>query len=136
MSAISRTESVRLTVPFHHCDPLAVVWHGRYLEYFELARTKLFAALALDVPEIRDLGFRMYVADAGCRYTYPLHYGDEVEVTARATESKPMLRVVYSVRNVTRARKSARGFTALATLDATGRLLYETPDAIVERLTA
>ena len=134
MKARSQAVRVRLTVPFHDCDPLSVVWHGRYLEYFELARTELFAVHGIDVPQIRDLGFKMYVADVGCRYTSPLTYGDEVEVSARATAWKPMLRIVYSVRNLTRERRSARGFTALATTDAQGRLLPETPDAILERL--
>jgi acyl-CoA thioester hydrolase len=134
MKQKSRAVRVRLKVPFHDCDPLGVVWHGRYLEYFEAARTELFAVHGIDVPQIRDFGFRMYVADVGCRYTSPLSYGDEVEVTARAIAWKPMLRIVYSVQNLTRSRRSARGFTALATLDPTGRLLPETPDAILERL--
>ena len=134
MKSRSREVRVCLTVPFHDCDPLSVVWHGRYFEYFELARTELFASHGVDVPQIRDLGFRMYVADARCRYTFPLTYGDEVEVTAKATAWKPMLRIVYSVRNLTQSRRSARGFTALATTDITGRLLPETPKAIRERI--
>ena len=134
MKRHSRAVQVRMTVPFHDCDPLSVVWHGRYFEYFELARTELFASHDIDVPQIRSLGFRMYVADVGCRYTYPLTYGDEVEVTAKATAWKPMLRIVYSVRNLTQSRRSARGYTALATTDISGRLLPETPNAIQERI--
>ena len=65
MKGNSRVVRVRMTIPFHHCDPLSVVWHGRYLEYFELARTELFASHGIDVLQIRDLGFRMYVADCG-----------------------------------------------------------------------
>lgn len=134
MNKASRLVRVRMTIPFHDCDPLSVVWHGRYLKYFELARTELFAAHDVDVPQIRDLGFKMYVADARCRYTYPLTYGDEIEVTAKATAWKPMLRIVYSIRNLTQDRRSARGFTALATTDFSGRLLPETPNAIMERI--
>jgi len=134
MKRKSRVVRVRTTVPFHDCDPLSVVWHGRYLEYFELARTELFASHGIDVPQIRDLGFRMYVADVRCRYTYPLTYGDEIEVTATATAWKPMLRVVYSVLNLTQSRRSARGYTALATTDLHGQLLPETPDAIQDRI--
>ena len=134
MKRKSRVVRVRMTVPFHDCDPLSVVWHGRYLEYFELARTELFASHGIDVPQIRDLGFRMYVADVRCRYTYPLTYGDEIEVTATATAWKPMLRIVYSVLNLTQSRRSARGYTALATTDLHGQLLSETPDAIQDRI--
>ncbi|HEB89986.1 MAG TPA: acyl-CoA thioesterase [Deltaproteobacteria bacterium] len=134
MKGASRVVQVQTTIPFHDCDPLSVVWHGRYLEYFELARTELFKSHEIDVPQIRDLGFRLYVADVGCRYMFPLSYGDEIEVSARATAWTPMLRIVYSIQNLTRSRRSARGFTALATTDPAGRLLPETPHAIVERL--
>jgi acyl-CoA thioester hydrolase len=124
---------VRLVVPFHDCDPLQVVWHGRYLEYFELARTELFASHGLDVPAFRDLGHRMYVSDVRCRYMYPLAYGEQVEVSAQVTLFRPLLRVAYSVRNLTKDRRSARGYTVLAVTDAHGQLLPETPDAILER---
>ena len=126
--------TVRLTVPFHDCDPLAIVWHGRYLEYFEQARAELFIGFGLDVPEIRTLGYSMYVVDVRCRYTHPLAYGETAEITARLKVSRPLIRVVYSVRNATRGRTSARGHVVLATTDAEGALFYETPDAIHERL--
>lgn len=134
MKKVSQIVRVRTIVPFHDCDPLSVVWHGRYLEYFDLARTELFSTHGVDVPQIRELGYRMYVTDVGCRYTYPLSYGDEFEVTARATAWKPMLRIVYSIRNLSKLRRSARGFVALATTDISGRLLPETPDEITKRI--
>jgi acyl-CoA thioester hydrolase len=130
--ALSKTTSFE--VPFHHCDPLDVVWHGRYLEYFEVARQALFRELALDVPKIRELGFRMYVTDARCRYMFPLHYADAFEVTARVTETRPFIRIAYEVQNLTCGRKSARATTTLATTDALGKLIPETPDAILARL--
>ena len=126
--------SVTTKVPFHDCDPLFVVWHGRYFEYFELARTELLAKLALDVPEIRALGYRMYVTDARCRYMFPMTYGDEVEITARITETRPLIRVAYEIKNRTHGRKSARGFTVLATTSAAGQLLPETPEIIARKL--
>jgi len=130
--ALERT--TRFYVPFHHCDPLNVVWHGRYLEYFEVARQKLLEQLELDVPRIRDMGFRMYITEARCRYMFPLHYGDAFEVTARIVEARPLLRIAYEVKNLTHGRKSARASTTLATTDAQGKLFPETPDAIVSRI--
>jgi acyl-CoA thioester hydrolase len=136
MSRQSPVARVRLVVPFHDCDPLQVVWHGRYLEYFELARTELFATRGLDVPHFRELGYKMYVSEVRCRYTHPLSYGDQAEVTARPTALRPLLRIAYSITNLTRKRRSARGFTVLAVTDLKGRLLPETPDAIIRRLSA
>ncbi len=38
-----------MTVPFHHLDPLNMVWHGNYLKYFDIARTALFDKLGIDL---------------------------------------------------------------------------------------
>lgn len=129
----SRPESVTLRVPFHDCDPLFVVWHGRYFQYLELARCALMARHRLDVEDVRAMGFRMFVTEARCRYLRPLSYNDEVCVTARLIAVTPLLRVSYSVTNVTAGVKAARAVTALATTDARGQLFAETPHAILER---
>ena len=127
---------IQFEVPFHDCDPLQIVWHGRYFEYFEVARTALFKERGLDISAIRELGLRMYVADVRCRYTSPLTYGDEVEVEAMAKTVSAHIRIAYSVRNLTSGRRSARGHCILATTDTQGQLLPQTPAVIQERLFA
>ncbi|HEY2735974.1 MAG TPA: acyl-CoA thioesterase, partial [Polyangiales bacterium] len=110
-------ESVELSVPFHDCDPLFVVWHGRYFEYLEVARSALFKRHRLDVEDVRAMNYRMYVTDARCRYLYPLSYNDRVRVTARFSAITPLLRISYEVVNLNAGRKSARAMTVLATTD-------------------
>jgi acyl-CoA thioester hydrolase len=126
--------SVELTIPFHDCDPLFVVWHGRYFEYLEAARTALFARFSLDVADIRELGYRMFITDARCRYTFPLTYRETARVTAWFTDTTPLIRVGYEVVNVTRERRSARAYTVMATTDANGVLHERTPDDVMARL--
>jgi acyl-CoA thioester hydrolase len=134
MSDAHEAVSVELSVPFHDCDPLFVVWHGRYFEYLEMARCALFAKYALDVADVRNMNYRMYVTDARCRYLYPLTYNDRVRVNARFTAHSPLLRVAYEVLNLTAGRKSARAVTAMATTDVHGKLLTETPHDVLARL--
>lgn len=128
------TAHIETTVPFHDCDPLFVVWHGRYFEYLARARAELMRQLDLDVPQIKALGYRMYVTDVRCRYMYPMRYGDLIRVTARLRETSPLIKVTYDVRNLTHDRKSARASTTLATIDPDGALLTETPEPIRRRL--
>ena len=128
--------SIETTVPFHFCDPLFVVWHGRYFEYFGMARAELMRSRGLDVPEMRDLGFRMYMTDVRCRYMYPLGYGDALRITAWFTAATPLIRVAYTVTNLTHDRKSARAYTEIATTNAQGELLRQTPSVILERMPA
>lgn len=128
--------SVDLSVAFHQCDPLGVVWHGRYFEYLEIARTALLRSVQLDVEDIRSLGFRLYVTDAHCRYMVPLAYGQTARVSAWFSAVTPLIRVAYDVYDEAGARWCARATTVLATTDAAGVLLPRTPDAILDRLPA
>lgn len=137
--AISRPEhavSVELRIPFHDCDPLFVVWHGRYFQYLEASLHALLRSRKLDIPDLMEQGHRMYVTDVRCRYLCPLTYGEIVKVTAWFTQYSPLLKVVYDVFNVTKGRKSARSSATVAVTDAQGNLLTEIPDAIASRLPA
>ena len=139
MSAPARPEhavTIEVPVAFHQCDPLGVVWHGRYFEYLEVARCALLARFELDVPQIAALGFRMYVTEARCRYMVALAYGDTARVTAWFGTRTPLLRVAYDVRGTAKDAWCARAATVLATTDAQGQLLARTPDAILARLPA
>jgi len=126
--------SVDIKVAFHQCDPLGVLWHGRYFELFEAARMELMASRGLDVPELVALDVRMYVTEVRCRYMTPLSFGDTARVTAWFGEVTPLIRVSYDISHVERGAWSARATTMLATTDAAGTLLTRTPDAILDRL--
>lgn len=144
-----REVSVEHEVPFHHVDALRVVWHGHYFAYFELARTALLRSCGLDPragqagepgaadPAAADLigrRYRLVVIDSRCRHTGPLRYGDRVRTHAWFRDHHRRIMIAYEVVNLSLGRRAARGHTALATLDAEGRLLLETPPAIVERI--
>ncbi len=134
MSIPPHAVSVDVDVPFSHCDPLHVVWHGRYFEYFEAARTKLLRSIDLDAPQLAELGFRMYMIDARIRYMSPLHYGDVARCTTWFSDVKPHIRMAYLIDNLTRKARSARGYTVIATTNDAGELITETPHQLIERL--
>lgn len=134
MSIPEHAVSVDIDVPFCHCDPLQVVWHGRYFEYFEAARTKLLRSIDLDAAQLEALGFRMYMIDARVRYMAPLRYGDTARCTTWFSELRPHIRMAYVVENLTRGARSARGHTVVATTRADGELISETPPQVIERL--
>ena len=135
MSAPSRRVEVELEVPFHDVDGLHVVWHGHYYKYFELARTALFRACKLDVPDMIELGYRMVVIESKCRHVFPLRYGDKFRVSAWFKEYEYRLHVAFEVWNNTSGRRAAKGYTMLATLDAGGNLLLATPASMSTRVT-
>lgn len=134
MSHPERARSVTARVQFHDCDPLGIVWHGRYFEYFEAARCELLRSVHLDVADMIELNLRMVVTEVRCRYNNPLRCGDELRVWAWFSETEPLLKVSYDIENLTTGRKCVRAFTRLALTDARGTLLAILPDVVTKRL--
>ena len=126
--------SVELRVPLHDVDPLRVVWHGHYYKYFEVARTELMRGRGVDERAFFELGLRVYVVDARCRYVQPLRYDERFAVDAWFVDVAHRIHIAYEVRSLDAARRVARGSTTLVTTDAEGRLLLETPDALRAKL--
>ncbi|MEE9385375.1 MAG: acyl-CoA thioesterase [Nannocystaceae bacterium] len=134
MSRLDHAATLDIEVPFHDCDPLFVVWHGRYFQYMQRAHSLLLRSHRLDVPDLLAMGYQMYVTDTRCRYMFPLSYGDTARITAWFTTLRPLLRVAYDIRNVTKSRRCARAHTVTATTDTHGHLIRDTPDALLKRL--
>ncbi|HET6583571.1 MAG TPA: acyl-CoA thioesterase [Nannocystaceae bacterium] len=128
--------TVELTVPFHDVDPLGVVWHGHYYKYLEHARSAMLVPLGLDGEELLATGHKMFVVDTRCRYTGALHYRDHVRVVAWLKEWEHRFWISYEVANVTRECRSARAHTVLAVTDLEGRLLFDVPPVLLDRVFA
>jgi acyl-CoA thioester hydrolase len=126
--------SVELEVPFHDVDALQVVWHGHYFKYFEHARTALLRSRGLDAGDLIGRRYGLVVIESRCRHVAPLRYGDRFRVSAWFRDFARRLMIHYEVVDLARARRAARGLTALATLNAAGELLLETPEEIVRRI--
>ncbi|MEM9195673.1 MAG: acyl-CoA thioesterase [Myxococcota bacterium] len=121
-------------VPFHDCDPLEIVWHGHYYKYLEIGRTKLLQGYQLDVPDFKELGYRLVVIETRCRYAFPLRYGEAFQVKAWMIDWEQRLHIGYEIRNLTHERRSAKAWTTLVTTDGQGNMLLETPYEIRRRI--
>ncbi len=126
--------SVELEVPFHDVDMLRVVWHGNYYKYFEVARTALLRKYQLDGQRLVDTGYMFLVIESHCRHTFPLVFGDKFRVGAAFKDLDYRLQMEFEVYNLTQDKRSAYGYTTLATVDREGKLQLRTPDVILQRI--
>jgi acyl-CoA thioester hydrolase len=90
--------SVAIKVPFFDLDSAGVVWHGRYFQYFELARCKLLEGLNYSYREMEASGLLWPVADTSVRYLRPLVLDQQATVSACLREWE--LRIVVDYRIV------------------------------------
>jgi acyl-CoA thioester hydrolase len=125
---------VELEVPFSDVDSLRVVWHGRYYEYFERARTALLRSIRLDVSDLMALRYRFLVVESHCRHIHSLEYAERFEVSAWLRDVSNRLCVDYEITSLDHDRRSAKGHTVLVSTDLDGKLLLRTPQVIRERI--
>ena len=91
------TASVPIRVPFFDLDPAGVVWHGRYFQYFELARAALLEGVDYSYEGMENSGYLWPVADAQVRFVRPLTLDQEATVTACLREWELRLVVDYRI---------------------------------------
>jgi acyl-CoA thioester hydrolase len=119
---IRHTAHVR--VRYADTDQMRIVWHGKYLEYFELARTELMRACGLPYAQMESLGVRLPLIEAQCRYHAPARYDDLLVVESSVCDYRsPRLRIDYRITTIDDpARTLVTGHTVHAFQDvATGR---------------
>ncbi len=91
------TATADVQIPFYDLDPAGVAWHGRYFQYFELARCALYEGFDYSYVEMEESGYLWPVADTEVRYVRPLLLDQEVRVTACLREWELRLVVDYKI---------------------------------------
>lgn len=73
-------------------DQMGYVYYGRYLEYFEVARTEMIRSLGIPYSRLEEDGFMLPVVHAQLDYKAPVHY-DELMTIEVSVFEKPMVRL-------------------------------------------
>ena len=108
----------RHRVRYRECDPMGVVYHTHYLDYFEAARTEALREMGFAYKQLEDGGVIMPVIDLSARYLRPAYYDDVLEITVTFDEV-PRVRVPlsYTVRRAGEAAVLVTGHVTLCFFD-------------------
>lgn len=71
---ISFTSEIR--VRFTETDPLGIVWHGNYIQYFEDGREAFGREHGISYLDQKSFGFTSPIVKSVCEHKLPLRYGD------------------------------------------------------------
>jgi len=78
-----------LRVRYKETDQMGVVYYSNYLVWFEVARTELFREIGLPYTDIeKNLGLRLMVAEARCKYLAPARYDDLINIDCQIKDVK------------------------------------------------
>jgi acyl-CoA thioester hydrolase len=124
-------------VRYRECDPMGVVYHTHYLDWFEAARTEALRARGLAYKSLEDAGILMMVTDATLRYHRPARYDDVVEVeTTFAETDGPRIPIDYAVRRQGAPRVLVSGRVVLCCVSRATMRPMPLPDAVRALLSA
>jgi len=73
-------------------DQMGYVYYGRYLEYFEVARTEMIRALGLPYKKMEEEGIMLPVIHAEIDYQSPVFYDEELQIKVSVFD-KPFVRL-------------------------------------------
>ena len=126
---------IELVPAFHDLDPMAVVWHGNYIKYFELARCALLQRHDYDYAQMHASGYFWPVVDLRTKYVRPIRIDQKVRVRAQILEWENRLKIEYRITDAATGEVLTKGTTIQVAVDIpTGELQYASPRVLFERL--
>ena len=112
MSADKKSFEVKMSVPFFDLDPMQIVWHGNYLNYFEIARAALFEHHGVDLYSYYDREKIIFpIIRTSTKHIFPLRHRDEIICKATLVDANIKLVVDFEIRKTADNSVCARGRT-------------------------
>lgn len=74
-------------------DQMGYVYYGRYLEFFEVARTEMIRSLGFSYKKLEDEGVMLPVIYSQIEYKSPIFYDEEMTIEVSVYD-KPLVRLV------------------------------------------
>ena len=126
---------VELQVQFYDIDPMEVVWHGRYIEYFEAARCALLDKIGYNYGEMKESGYMWPIIDLQVRYANPATFRQRIKVRAAIVEWENRLKMEYLVTDAASGQRLTRGFTTQVAVQIDKReMCFLSPPVLWQKL--
>ncbi len=111
---------VEFRVRYAECDPMGYLNHGKYWEYFEIARTELLRQNGFRYRDLEAEGVFFVVHEAACRYLLPIRYDDLITVSVKV-DRITRTRVYHSYEVSRDGERTCEATTTLACVGCDGR---------------
>jgi acyl-CoA thioester hydrolase len=125
-----------VTVEFFHCDPLRVVWHGNYINFFEYGRRALLAKIGYDYSQMEETGYAFPVIEVSAKFTGSLKFKDRAVIKAILDEYENRLRIKFEIRNAQTGEITTKGMSTQMAIDmkAGGESCFVCPRVLTDKV--
>ncbi|MDR9419519.1 acyl-CoA thioesterase [Gracilimonas sp.] len=114
-------------------DRMGYVYYGRYLEYFEVARTEMIRSHGLSYRELEESGVMLPVVHSELEYKKPILYDEEMFIKVMVFEiHRVKLQTFYEVRTAASDQVHVFGEVSLCFVDAETRKPCRAPASFIE----
>ena len=122
-------------VEFYSLDPMQVVWHGNYINYFELGRRSLLEKIGYSYNEMKDSGFAFPVVEIYVKYLKPLRFKDRIRIKAILMEYESCLKIKYEIYNAENGAAITRGSSTQMAYDIkTDKSWFVCPEVLIKKV--
>ena len=131
------TYSHQLRSRYGETDQMGYVYYGRYLEYFEEARTEMIRSLGYPYTRLEESGVMLPVIHTEVDYKAPVYYDELMTVVVSLFEIPQVkLETYYRVFTERRDDPHIMGNVTLCFMNEENRKPCRAPEAFIENLTA
>jgi acyl-CoA thioester hydrolase len=124
-----------IRVRYADTDQMKVVYHGKYLEYFEVGRSALIRSLGMPYSELEARGILLPVVEVYAKYHKPARYDELLSVEAIVVElPKVVLKIEYKVFREGEIESIAEGYTLHSFINTTTGKPTRAPSYFVQIL--
>jgi acyl-CoA thioester hydrolase len=115
-------------------DCYGVVWHGAYIQWFEMGRVELSNLAGIDFNYLDKHEILMPVVELNCRYKHPGKLFDRLSITTELKELKQTsISFSHTIQNIDTESLILTAVTTVVTTNKKGKMHRKMPDYLFEK---
>tara|TARA_Y100000588_G_scaffold367830_1_gene435013 strand:+ start:703 stop:1098 length:396 start_codon:yes stop_codon:yes gene_type:complete len=121
-------------VRYAETDQMGVVHHGKYAQYFEIARLDWLSALGISYKTMEENGVMLPVYELNTKFLKPAVFEDELEIEVQLKEL-PSVKITFEYLIYNQNKELlTKAFTTLVFMDSKTKKPIRCPQYILEKL--
>ena len=119
---------IKFRVRYPEVDPMGVVHHSRFFQYFEMGRVELLRVNGVSYADLERDGVLFVVVKVECKYKSPARYDEELTLLTRVIK-QTHVRIDHAYELRREGTLLAEAATTIACVDREGRI-REIPESL------
>ncbi|MEZ0268212.1 MAG: acyl-CoA thioesterase [Phycisphaerae bacterium] len=119
---------IKFRVRYPEVDPMGVVHHSRFFQYFEMGRVELLRVNGVSYADLERDGVLFVVVKVECKYKSPARYDEELTLLTKVIK-QTHVRIDHAYELRREGTLLAEAATTIACVDREGRI-REIPESL------